>query len=561
MNADLTDELYTHFRDLLLARCGLYYPERKRGDLAHGLSLALETTSHRTLAELYSDAVDGGPGWEAILAQLTIGETYFFRNGAQFDALREHILPELLDRRGALRTLRLWSAGCATGEEPYSLAILLNELLSSDHPWNTSILATDINPVFLARAREALYGNWSFRETPDELRTRYWTEEQGRWRLRPDIRRMVSFARLNLAEPCFPAITNGTSAMDIIVCRNVTIYFDEATTRQIAERFYSALTPGGWLIVGHAEPQASVYHQFEVHNFPNTVVYRKPLDAPLFAFDPASGVFSAGARPILKPRPPTGPLSPLRTAEPFAAAVHERAEGQGRRRGQTAPLTSLQAANQWPATPSKSKIEQRGRNNEERGSGPRPLGLSSVELQPSVVSDPRSSAPDLWPAITSLLAQGEKSNAEELLKELLRANPSHAPALTTLGRLYADRAEWVSARQQCLLALEQDALCIPGHYLLAQIHEHQGQLDAALAAYRRALYLDRGFVPAMLGMANVWRRMGRVADAQRYYRNALKTLSELPPTTPIPDVDGATAEELAALIARQLDDIAGDSAP
>lgn len=525
MNAELNDELYTRFRDLLLARCGLYYPERKRGDLAHGLSMALATTSHRTLAELYSDAMAGGPGWEAILAQLTIGETYFFRNGAQFDALREHILPELLDRRGALRTLRLWSAGCATGEEPYSLAMLLSELLPSDHPWNTSILATDINPVFLARAREALYSNWSFRETPDELRTRYWTEEQGRWRLRSDIRRMVSFARLNLAEACFPAIANGTSAMDIIVCRNVTIYFDEATTRQIAERFFGALTPGGWLIVGHAEPQASVYHQFEVHNFPNTVVYRKPLDAPLFAFDPATGVFGAGARPILKPRPGTAPLSSLRTDEPLDAA-------QSRRRAQTAPLTPLQAADQRRMDTSISKAEFRGRNLEERGS-------------------------ELWSTIASQLAQGDKSNAEQLLTELLRANPSHVPARTALGRLYADRAEWARARQQCMLALEQDALCIPGHYLLAQIHEHQAQLDAALAAYRRVLYLDRGFVPAMLGMANVWRRMGRVADAQRCYRNALKYLGELPPTTPIPEAEGATAEELTALTARQLEAIAG----
>src|SRR5262245_55652868 len=122
MTAELSDELYIRFRDLLLTRCGLYYPERKRGDLAHGLSMALGNTSHRTLAELYADAVASGPGWEALLAQLTIGETYFFRNSAQFDALREHILPELLARRDALRTLRLWSAGCATGEEPYSLA-------------------------------------------------------------------------------------------------------------------------------------------------------------------------------------------------------------------------------------------------------------------------------------------------------------------------------------------------------------------------------------------------------------------------------------------------------
>jgi tetratricopeptide (TPR) repeat protein len=163
----------------------------------------------------------------------------------------------------------------------------------------------------------------------------------------------------------------------------------------------------------------------------------------------------------------------------------------------------------------------------------------------------------LWRTIAAQLAQDEKTSAEELLKELLRADPSHVPALTALGRLYADRAEWASARQQCMLALEQDALCVPAHYLLAQVHEHQGQFGAALAAYRRVLYLDRSFVPAMLGMANVWRGLGRIADARRSYRNALKYLGEQPPDTPIRDAGGATAAELAALVVRQLDSMAG----
>ena len=202
MNLELSDDLYLRFRDLLLMRCGLYYPERKRGDLAYGLNMALASSGRRNLTELYADAVAGGPGWEAILAHLTVGETYFFRNGAQFDVLRDHIVPELRERRATLRMLRLWSAGCATGEEPYSLAILLNDLLYNGAPWSISILATDINPVFLERAREALYGSWSFRETPNDLRDRFWVEEHGRWRLLPEIRRMVNFARLNLAD-CF----------------------------------------------------------------------------------------------------------------------------------------------------------------------------------------------------------------------------------------------------------------------------------------------------------------------------------------------------------------------
>lgn len=314
MNAlELSDDLYIRFRDLLHSRCGLDYPERKRGDLAHSLSLALIETRHHDLGALYAAAVSGGPAWDTLVAHVTIGETYFFRNIPQFTALRDHIVPEVIARRSTTRGLRLWSAGCATGEEPYSLAMLAADLLPDREAWQLSILGTDINLDFLARAQEGLYGSWSFRETPDAVRAHYFRPEAGRWRLCPEIRRMVRFMRLNLVENSYPAIANGTCALDIILCRNVTIYFDADTTRQVVSRLYQALVPGGWLIVGHAEPQASMYQQFEVHNFPDTVVYRKPLNAPLFAFDAARGTFTAGATPVLgaTPRPPgSRPTSP-----------------------------------------------------------------------------------------------------------------------------------------------------------------------------------------------------------------------------------------------------------
>jgi chemotaxis protein methyltransferase CheR len=514
INAELSDELYAGFRDLLLARCGLYYPERKRGDLAHGLNIVLEATSYRSLTELYGDAVAGGAAWEAILAQLTIGETYFFRNQAQFDALRQHILPELLARRAMTRTLRLWSAGCATGEEPYSLAIVLDQLLPRDDTWNISILATDINPHFLARAREALYSSWSFRQTPDELRDRYWITEQGRWRLCSDIRRMVSFARINLAEPGYPAITNGTSAIDIILCRNVTIYFDEATTRQVAQRFYSALMPGGWLIVGHAEPQADVYHPFKVHNFPDTILYHKPLDAPAFLLDSGGQPFDTSTQTL----PRAAEQAPQAASPP--PATYE-----------------LPRPSHMPPAPANAQHQR-----------PTAYDLASNARQHS---DNLSS----WAAITARLAQADTFSAEQLLIELLRTNPTHEQALIRLGRLYADRADWLRARQQCMLALEQHPLSIPAHYLLAQICEHQEEIEDALAAYRRTLYLDHTFVPGILGMANIWRRMGRPAQAQRYYRNALTHLDALPATTRIPEADNASAGELIALIARQLESL------
>jgi chemotaxis protein methyltransferase CheR len=194
LELQLSDDLYLRFRDLLLARTGLHYPERKRADLLHGLNMVMHTGDYASVAALYEAAVEGGPAWDLLLIHLTIGETYFFRNEPQFDALRQHILPEILQRRATTRTLRVWSAGCATGEEPYSLAMTIGELLGNQPPWNTTILATDINPQFLARAREGLYSEWSFRSTPDALRARFWIKEHSRWRLRPEIRNMVTFA-------------------------------------------------------------------------------------------------------------------------------------------------------------------------------------------------------------------------------------------------------------------------------------------------------------------------------------------------------------------------------
>ena len=153
MELQFSDELYLCFRDLMLARAGLHYPAHKRADLLHGLGLALNAGGYSSLAGLYAEALSGGSAWDLILAHLTIGETYFFRNGPQFDALRQQIIPDILRRRTDTHGLRVWSAGCATGEEPYSLAMTIGDLLPDAALWHASILATDINPQFLERAR------------------------------------------------------------------------------------------------------------------------------------------------------------------------------------------------------------------------------------------------------------------------------------------------------------------------------------------------------------------------------------------------------------------------
>lgn len=311
MNFTLSDELYERFCRMLLSRAGLHYPAQRRSDLGYALSHAARAAGHADLTALAEAVTADQAAWDDLIAELTIGETYFFRNGAQFDALRRVILPDLAAARRQSRYLRVWSAGCATGEEPYSLAMTLSEALPDPTSWQVSILGTDINQRFLQRAREALYGAWSFRETAPEVRERYFAPEAGRWRLRPEIRRQVVFMPLNLAEPVYPAAINGTLALDIIFCRNVTIYFDEATTRQVAQRFFDALAPGGWLVIGHAEPHLSIYRQFETHNAPGAVLYRKPAGAPVFRS-------VAPAAPVPTPVTPTRPMAIQRLPAPAA---------------------------------------------------------------------------------------------------------------------------------------------------------------------------------------------------------------------------------------------------
>jgi chemotaxis protein methyltransferase CheR len=218
------------------------------------------------------------PFWQMLLRRVTIGETYFFRHAAQYAALKDTVLPRLIEKRreANFKYLSIWSAGSATGEEIYSVAILLRELLPDIDDWTLSLLGTDINQEFLEMARQGRYRTHSFRsETRSDIQERYFKQENGSFVLDSQIRQMVQFLPLNLVTGDYPSYNSRTMHQDLIICRNVTIYFDEATTRSIVKRFYSALNEGGWLMVGHAEPLASTYKDFTVQNFPDTIFYQK----------------------------------------------------------------------------------------------------------------------------------------------------------------------------------------------------------------------------------------------------------------------------------------------
>jgi chemotaxis protein methyltransferase CheR len=269
---------YELFRELILARTGMLFGPRRRDALASGVLAAAERVDCESLGKycrLLQGARTDSELWDDLIGAITVGETYFFRNPAHFDALRQHILPDLIARHRGDRRLRIWSAGCSTGEEPYSIAILLRQLLPDIADWNILILATDINKQALRQARQGRYREWSFRQTAPFIRDLYFIPQDDLFELIPQVREMVAFAYLNLAEGAYPSLATNTNAMDLILCRNVAIYLPEAVTQEIAGRFHRCLVTDGWLIVGASETDSMVYDQFATRNCAGATAYQK----------------------------------------------------------------------------------------------------------------------------------------------------------------------------------------------------------------------------------------------------------------------------------------------
>jgi len=212
---------------------------------------------------------------ELLLTQFTTGESYFFRDQGQFDLLQAKILPELIERRARERRLRIWSAGCATGEEPYSLAMLVSELGPRLAGWDVLILGTDINSDALRKARRGLFREWSFRALDAERRRRCFEPQGGQWQLVPRLRDMASFRRLDLVRDDFPDAQAGLNDFDLILCRNVFIYLDTHAIKRITAKFAAALADGGYLITGHNELFGHDTAPLRIRLFAQSAVFQK----------------------------------------------------------------------------------------------------------------------------------------------------------------------------------------------------------------------------------------------------------------------------------------------
>ncbi len=271
----LSEELFVQLRDLIYERSGMFFNDGKKYLLESRVENRLKALGLEKFEDYYyllKYSPDGEKEFRALFDEITINETSFYRNPPQMEVFKNHLLPEVINSK-KIKQLKLWSAGCSTGEEPYTLAILILEVLGFRiSQWFVDILGVDISQAVLEKAKKGEYGEYTLRNMPPELVGKYFVKEGPIYRIKDEVKRLVRFEMMNLSDQSQMRKIRG---MDFIFCRNVLIYFDIEARKRVVASFYDSLNPGGYLFIGHSESLHGISRAFKLIHFPKVIVYKK----------------------------------------------------------------------------------------------------------------------------------------------------------------------------------------------------------------------------------------------------------------------------------------------
>ena len=480
---------------------GLHFPSERWHDLSRYLAQVADEMGYNNLSTFISEFLRGTPRRElstALLRHLTIGETYFLRDPIFFDQLTQEVLEPLIAKRRRQGTLylKLWSAGCCTGEEAYSLAVVLNELLPDVERWNVEIIGTDINTEFLKKARSGIYSAWSFRQVPAGWEQRYFDAESGsRWRIKNEIRQKVQFLELNLATADFPDSRLGLENFDIILCRNVLMYFSPAKAGDVLQKLYSSMVSEGVLMLAAVESMPCQWGDMKAEIWPGALCLRKK-----------SSDFSQTSVALEAEIPPRQNLSStfLRRADiPATQVLHK-------------PFSIISASERASAEATLLKAEQAFEQ------GAYDLALSCLDqLAPH--------------------SNGESVFAVRI--SLLRA------------RIHADCGNLGKAVEWAEKAIATDRTNPDAYWLLASVHLEQGHITDAEDALTKVLYLKPDFILAhyLSGLINL--QLSRKKQALRQLLNCKHLAEVLPRESMVPQGDGLSVAVLLNLVSSAINQL------
>ena len=438
-----------------------------------------------------------------ILARyITIGETYFYRDSNFFSTLRIKIIPELIRlRRLNGRYLRIWSAACCTGEEAYSLAILLSEMIPDLKKWDITLIGNDINLNFLKKAQQGLYRPWSFRNTPSWFMKYFRKTEEGNYIISDTIRQMVRFSFLNLAEDSYPSSENNTNLMDMVFCRNALMYFPRDKAQQVVRRFYRSINREGWLALSACENSIPFGTSFEPVFIDKVMMFRK------------------------------GPAWLAEGCEQVPAFIPPATEDTV-----VLPSSVDPAGQELPTA--------------ERFAYPAPADQVKTETAPQ--------EHDHYLEAQAHYEQGRYGEAEEKLAGFAgssafdKSAKQRPPILLLLTRICANQGKIKEALGWCDQLVAADTLNPAGYFLRATILLENGDIERSVVSLRQALYLDPDFILANFLLGNQMRLLGKHTMARKHFNNTLALLDNIGDHEILPESEGLSAGSLRDIICTSL---------
>ncbi|WP_341731466.1 CheR family methyltransferase [Microcoleus sp. EPA2] len=542
----MNDSLIQLFIQLISSQIGLQIRPQDRPNLCQKIVERMQVLKIKEPEKYYKilneKSFESQNEWRELVLLLTTVESYFMRDQGQFDLLKKVILPELIEQKrklqnvlGIVPTLRLWSAGCSTGEEPYSLAILLKQLIGDWPQWKILILGTDINEKVIEKAQQGVYSPWSFRLVDPQVQKQYFNQRQIEWEISRELRQSVNFSCVNLIADDFPNIYKNIYNFDLILCRNVFVYFEHQYISLVLKKFAKTLRPGGYLMTGHAEVHGQIMNEFLPKVFPESIVYQRrdqllgegsqneswnlqQLKSSLEKSENSGFVddrnfLGLATKSASFAQGPFAELTPLLTeSSPLGKML--------RNRYLVGDLTEKKATK----APHNELLNQRQEKT------------SSVLIEEAKKNFKNK-------AYAAAIAQAKQS---------LKMQPYNFDADYLLAQIYANLGKYSQAIEHCQRASKVDVMSVFPYYLQAQIAEEQGKLETAKQFLKRIIYLCPSFISAYLDLGNIYHKEGQITRAMKMYNSSCEILGKLPPNTPIEQQGKMTASQVLLELKKKL---------
>lgn len=478
---------------------GLHYPEDQWHNLERCILNAVAELKHDqdlpAICEWLVQPVIPDEEMKVLTKHLTIGETYFFREKVALDLFQKKIIPEIISQRsGNSKYIRIWSAGCSSGEEPYSIAMLLKEMIPDIQNWNITILATDLNDAAIQKATTGIYTPWSFRETSIELQDKYFVKEGKSFRIVPEIKQMVTFSRLNLVSDHYPSISNNTNDMDVIFCRNVLMYFAPATICEISQRFHMALKNNGWLITSQVELNDTYFSLFSRVFSYNGIFYQKT---------------DLGQKAELK--------------DVFTKS----------KQGQVPAISGSKVKRTSQQDKFKLKINSPSKHVVKELEISKPVDAKSEKhnsIQAAMLFEASK-----YPECVEFCLQKPEINYDKNL-------------MLILVKSYANMGKLDQAKTWAEHLLLIDSITVEIRYLYATILIEQKDWELAEKILLSILYLEPNHLATQLSLCDIYKRLGKDHQAEKQSLNLIRSLNSWDDEEIVPDLDGMTAGRLRQLV-------------